>query len=96
MENPRYRLHDKKSLYFVCGSILSMFMVSVIAVDSLGHASSGAYDLGYDHGCADAGVSDPEDRYINQPGKGPAFHSNRFMEGYNYGFAACSDNVMRT
>jgi hypothetical protein len=31
------------------------------------------YDSGYDHGCDDAGISDPSDRYINEPGKGQAF-----------------------
>lgn len=48
------------------------------------------YDSGYDHGCDDAGISDSSDRYINQPEKGPAIHTDRFMEGYNAGFNACT------
>jgi hypothetical protein len=48
------------------------------------------YDSGYDHGCDDAGISDPSDRYINEPGKGPRFHTNEFMQGYNAGYNACS------
>ena len=43
-----------------------------------------------DHGCDDAGISDPSDRYINQPGKGPSTHTNEFMDGYYDGFYECS------
>jgi len=63
-----------------------------IAVDSNGHTSSDVYYSGFDHGCADAGVSDPGDRYINQPGKGPPFHTISFMNGYNDGFYFCTGN----
>lgn len=31
------------------------------------------------------------DRYINQPEKGPNFHTNEFMRGYNDGYDACSN-----
>jgi hypothetical protein len=48
------------------------------------------YDSGYDHGCDDAGISDPGDRYYNQPEKGPSFHTDAFNRGYNDGFNACS------
>jgi hypothetical protein len=51
------------------------------------------YRSGYDHGCDDAGISDPAERYINQPGKGPSFHTGGFMRGYNDGFDACSDGI---
>lgn len=44
---------------------------------------------GYDHGCDDAGL-DRSDRYINEPRKGPDFHTGSFMRGYNEGFDACS------
>lgn len=44
---------------------------------------------GYDHGCNDAKVMFSA-RYINQPGKGPTFHTQEFMSGYNGGFNACS------
>ena len=37
------------------------------------------YDSGYNHGCSDAKLSDPSERYINQPEKGPSFHSDAFM-----------------
>lgn len=48
-------------------------------------------DSGYDHGCDDAGISDPSERYYNQPEKGPSFHtSHAFNRGYTDGFSACS------
>jgi hypothetical protein len=51
------------------------------------------YRSGYNHGCSDAKISDSSKRYINQPGKGPSFHSSEFMRGYNDGFESChSDN----
>jgi|ERR1051325_5737632 hypothetical protein len=49
------------------------------------------YQAGYDHGCDDAKVSKADARYINQPDKGPSFHTQEFMSGYNAGFSACSD-----
>jgi hypothetical protein len=56
-------------------------------------SSDSPYRSGYDHGCGDAAISDPSDRYINQPGKGPSFHTEEFMSGYYNGFNACSDGV---
>jgi len=53
-------------------------------------AEKSPYDSGYDHGCDDAGISDPDDRYINQDGKGPSNHTNEFMDGYNAGYNSCS------
>jgi hypothetical protein len=69
-----------------------MVMVSVTAVDSKGSASSDVYYSGFDHGCADAGISNPNDRYLNQPGKEPPFHTISFMTGYNDGFYFCTGN----
>jgi hypothetical protein len=39
-------------------------------------SSKSPYESGYDHGCNDADISDPDNRYINQPEKGPRFHTN--------------------
>ncbi|MGH9974726.1 MAG: hypothetical protein ACRD8Z_02670, partial [Nitrososphaeraceae archaeon] len=59
-----------------------------------GYASQNEpYESGYDHSCDDAGISDSSDRYINQPGKGPSFHADSFMNGYNNGFDSCSDGI---
>jgi hypothetical protein len=49
------------------------------------------YESGYDHGCDDAGLSDPSDRYINQLERGPSFHTEDFMRGYYDGVDGCSD-----
>ena len=47
---------------------------------------------GYDHGCDDSKIKVFDDRYINQKGKGTAFHSSEFMSGYWAGMNACSDD----
>ncbi len=47
------------------------------------------YRSGYNHGCSDAKISDPSKRYINQPGKGPSFHTSEFMRGYDDGYESC-------
>ena len=52
-------------------------------------SESSAYESGRDHGCDDARLN-PSDRYINEPGKGPSFHTNEFMDGYYAGLNACS------
>lgn len=39
--------------------------------------------------CDDARLN-PSDRYINEPGKGPSFHTDEFMDGYYSGLNACS------
>jgi hypothetical protein len=52
-------------------------------------SESSSYESGYDHGCDDAGIADPDERYINQPERGPAFHTDEFMQGYDAGFYAC-------
>ena len=44
---------------------------------------------GYSHGCSDAKLSDPDKRYINQPGMGPSYHTSQFMNGYNDGYNDC-------
>jgi hypothetical protein len=57
-------------------------------------ASTDTYDSGRDHGCDDAGISDPSDRYINQLSKGPSFHTDEFMDGYYDGFYVCSTGTL--
>ena len=55
----------------IFGSAVFISMILAVTTGSSGYASSDAYDSGYNHGCDDAGISDPDDRYINQPEKGP-------------------------
>jgi hypothetical protein len=72
-------------------AIISIFTALVLSIPGSALASSNSpYDSGYDHGCDDAGISDSSDRYINQPEKGPSFHTSEFMNGYNAGVSSCS------
>lgn len=49
-----------------------------------------SYDSGYSHGCSDANIPNNSQRYINQPDKGPSYHTSDFMDGYYHGFDYCS------
>jgi hypothetical protein len=83
-----YRKSCQKNYYFVT---LGIFTILLISIPGFALASSNSsYDSGYDHGCDDARISDPSDRYINQPEKGPAYHTDEFMDGYYAGFDSCS------
>jgi hypothetical protein len=63
-------------------------MSMTIIIDGNKVSGSSPYNSGYDHGCDDAKISDPSDRYINQPEKGPSFHTDEFMNGYRDGYNA--------
>jgi hypothetical protein len=79
--------------YFISFSLALVIVTLVLApaIPVSNASSKSPYESGYDHGCDDADISDPDDRYINQPEKGPSFHTNEFMRGYNDGFDECSD-----
>jgi hypothetical protein len=88
-------LRRKISLIFTCSPSVLAFLLLLASLSALqlqsGEASSNSpYDSGYDHGCDDADISDLDDRYINQPGKGPSFHTDEFMSGYDDGYGDCS------
>jgi hypothetical protein len=71
--------------------LFSVLMLLTVTFALPSYASGNdPYDSGYDHGCDDAGISDSSERYINRPEKGPAFHTDAFMNGYYFGFNACS------
>jgi 5-methylcytosine-specific restriction endonuclease McrA len=70
-------------------NILVILVVILIQLGQYVYALSG-YDSGYNHGCNDAKVVDPSERYINQPERGPNFHSDAFMQEYRSGFNSCS------
>jgi len=76
-----------KTFYYLNTSII--LVAILIQLGQYTYAISG-YDSGYNHGCDDAKVADPSQRYINQPEKGPNFHSDAFMQGYKSGFNSCS------
>jgi hypothetical protein len=81
----------KSTFYFSSAVILAALIASFASIPSA-FASNDAYDSGRDHGCDDANISDPDDRYINQPERGPSYHTGAFMDGYHAGFDACSGN----
>ncbi len=62
-------------------------------LSSVQGSKASPYDSGFDHGCDDAGISDPSDRYINQDEKGPSYHTGEFMSGYYEGFDSCQDST---
>ena len=68
-----------------------MIPISLTQTQFVNATSKSPYDSGYDHGCDDADISYPDDRYINQPDKGPSYHTNEFMSGYNDGYDNCSE-----
>jgi hypothetical protein len=90
MGNSRNSLFYKRFYYISFLIIFSFLLPSMMVTSaSMTNASSDPYDSGYDHGCNDAGISDPSDRYINQPEKGPSFHTDIFMQGYYDGYDEC-------
>ena len=70
--------------------IISLLLNTQQAIFAIFVSKSSPYDSGYNHDCDDAMISDPDDRYINQPGKGASHHTGEFMQGYSDGFDACS------
>jgi hypothetical protein len=71
------------------------FAICFLLFDLFGQSyAQSPYDSGYDHGCDDAYISNSERQYINQPGKGPSFHSDEFMRGYDDGYGNCYDPTM--
>jgi hypothetical protein len=92
---------EKVTLYLIMGLIafvtvgyiFSIYVVDVHAMFVVFASESSPYDSGYDHGCGDARISDPDDRYINKDGKGPSNHTDEFMNGYNSGYNNCSGNL---
>jgi hypothetical protein len=48
-----------------------LFMVSIFFLQTqpLEASSKSPYESGFDHGCEDVQIDDPEERYINEPDK---------------------------
>ena len=65
-------------------SIFLGVLMLLIILNSLGQTiyAVSAPTSGYNHGCSDAQMSNPADRYINQTEKGPSFHSKAYMQAY--------------
>ena len=69
--------------------MIAFLATAILATEQLVQAEKSPFDSGYDHGCSDARKS-PDDRYINEDGKGPDNHTDEFMDGYNDGYNSCS------
>jgi hypothetical protein len=85
-ESFRFRLLSILMIMVASSTLIAQQLASMQQVYA---SESSPYDSGYDHGCDDAGKSESE-KYINQPEKGPSFHTNEFMDGYYAGLNACS------
>jgi len=74
--------------------IFGILAVLFISVPGSALASSNSpYESGFDHGYDDAQLYYPSEHYINQPGKGPEFHTSEFMNGYYDGYAAYEASI---
>jgi hypothetical protein len=71
-----------------------MFAILGIGIGTITQAQAGgksAYESGYDHGCDDSNKS-YNNKYINESGKGPSFHTEESMRGYNAGTNCSNSN----
>jgi hypothetical protein len=84
---------SKQIVTLMVAIIISLILSTQQAMFTVFASESSPYNSGYDHGCDDAGISDPDDRYINQPDKGPSHHTGVFMQGYDDGFDRCSSST---
>ncbi|TVP40085.1 hypothetical protein [Candidatus Nitrosocosmicus arcticus] len=82
----------KKNTYPIFSTFAIFLLIISLTLNTQLALGSSPYQSGYDHGCDDVGISNPSDRYINQPEKGPSFHTSEFMNGYNSGFNSCSSS----
>lgn len=88
------KFNIKKPQFLLAFMVTIVLILPVTSSNWLAYASNNdPYQSGYDHGCDDAEISNPSERYINQPEKGSAFHTDEFMRGYNDGFDACSGTI---
>lgn len=80
-----HRKSCRENITLIIGIVAILF----ISIPGSASASSKSpYESGYDHGYNDAQLFYPSEQYINQPGKGPEFHTSEFMDGYYAGYAA--------
>ena len=80
-----------KLLALIAVALATIIIVSAVVYFIVPNAMAKvtSFQAGYDHGCSDVKLTFSA-RYINQPGKGPSFHTQEFMNGYNVGFNACN------
>jgi hypothetical protein len=69
---------------------VQIYAVNDTSITAATNTTKSSFESGYDHGCSDVKISEFSDRYINQPGKGPSYHTEEFMRGYDTGYNTCS------
>jgi hypothetical protein len=85
---------DKRVMAFVTVIALNLALISQRSKSmyAVYGSESLPYVFGYDHTTDDAGISDPNDGYINRPGKGSILHTQEFISRYDsYEMFYCSD-----
>ena len=55
--------------------IVTTILTILVTIPTSQPATASPYSAGYDHGCDDAKISNANDKYINQPDKGPSEHT---------------------
>ena len=80
-------------LYALAILVSPVGQLLILPIQLVYATSISPYDSGYNHGCDDTQISEPPDRYINQPEKGTSFHTDEFMNGYNDGFTICLNEI---
>ena len=79
-----------------CASIVILILAPIISIYLQNYqvvygTNEGPYQSGYEHGVSDAnGTSGP--LYLEEPGKGFAFHTEKFNQGYIDGFCSVAGN----
>ena len=67
-----------------------LMLYSPISIQSnFTFAQSASESTGYNHGCSDGKISDPNQRFLNQPGNGPENQNEQFRNDYIKGFNDC-------
>jgi hypothetical protein len=82
-------LQNKSVFYISLSFVLAAALIVSLNSFNIGVYAQSPYNSGYSHGCSDAKISNPDNRYINQPEKGPEYHTSQFMSGYYDGFNNC-------
>jgi hypothetical protein len=85
---------NKNNNQKIISTAITCFMMTIILTSPVYASTLTPFQSGYDHGCDDAKIPDSNknERYIEQPGKGRAYHTVEFMNGYEYGFTQCKSS----
>jgi hypothetical protein len=80
----------RTKLIIIAALVIAAAPLGIIQSAMAKKCDSGAFEAGYKHGCDDSETPIGQG-YTDQPRKGPAFHSQKFNEGYDVGVRDCMD-----